>query len=145
MTGTLIGIAQVRELRATPQQLPSAKITVDAGIDGDIRGRKRDRQVTVLFREGWDDACGELGVALPWITRRANLFVEGLPPPRSAGGQIRIGEVVLEIVLETEPCQLMERAHAGLKAALTPQWRGGVCCKVIAAGDIRLGDAVSIA
>ncbi len=145
MTGKLIGIAQVREPRAQPLEMQRAKVSVDAGIEGDIRGRKRDRQITVLFRESWNDACRDLGVPLPWTTRRANLLVEGVPAPQSAGGQIRIGNVVLEVMLETDPCQLMERAHAGLKAALTPEWRGGVCCKVVAGGDIRVGDPVSIA
>ena len=144
MMGRLIGIAKVDELRAPLVELQSANISVEAGIAGDARGRKLDRQVTVVFRESWDDACRELGVALPWTTRRANLFVEGVAIPRRAGGQIKIGPVVLEVRQETQPCQLMERAHSGLKAALTPEWRGGVCCNVVAAGSINLGDEVSI-
>lgn len=145
MTGKLIGIAQVQELRAPLRELKCATVSVDAGIEGDIRGRKRDRQVTVLFRESWKDACAELGVSLPWTTRRANLFVEGVAAPNREGGRIQIGDVLLEVVLETKPCQLMERAHVGLMAALTPEWRGGVCCKVLAAGEICIGDRVSIA
>jgi MOSC domain-containing protein YiiM len=143
MTGKLIGIAKCDELRAPLKEVQASTISVEAGLDGDARGRKRDRQVTVLFREGWDDACRELGVTLPWITRRANLLIEGVPPPQQAGGKIRIGDVTLEIVLETDPCYLMEKAHAGLKAALTPQWRGGVCCNVISGGSVRIGDAVT--
>jgi MOSC domain-containing protein YiiM len=142
VTGKLIGIAKVAQLRAALEEVQSASVSVDAGIAGDIRGRKRNSQITILFRESWDDACKELGATLPWTTRRANLFVEGMAPPQSAGGQIRIGEVILQIALETAPCQLMERAHAGLKAALTPSWRGGVSCNVISGGNIRLGDVV---
>jgi MOSC domain-containing protein YiiM len=48
--------------------------------------------------------------------------------------------VVLEIVCETEPCEIMEKAQAGLRAALTPHWRGGVCCKVVKGGTLALGD-----
>jgi len=61
---------------------------------------------------------------------------------RKRNRQIKIGEVTPGIALETEPCQLMERAHAGLNAALTPSWRGGVSCNVIFGGAIRLRDAV---
>jgi len=143
MTGRLIGIARVHELRAPLEELDSATVTVEAGIDGDARGRKRERQITVLFREGWDDACRDLGVSLPWVTRRANLFVEGIERPRSTGGRLKIGDVELEVMLETDPCMLMERAHAGLKDALTPDWRGGVCCNVVTGGTIRVGDPVS--
>ena len=144
MSGKLIGIARSAELRAPLEELAAANISIQDGVEGDARGRKPDRQVTVLFRESWDDACRELGASLPWITRRANLFVEGVGAPQRTGGKIRIGSVTLEIMLETDPCFLMEKAHAGLKAALTPQWRGGVCCKVISGGGISIGDAVSI-
>jgi MOSC domain-containing protein YiiM len=144
MTGKLIAIAKAAELRAPLQELASSNVTVEAGIDGDARGRKRDRQVTVLFRESWNDACLELGVDLPWTTRRANLLVAGVAAPQNAGGKIRIGDVTLEIMLETDPCFLMEQAHSGLKAALTPEWRGGVCCKVLSGGRISVGDSVSI-
>jgi len=144
MTGKLIGIAKVAELRAPLQKMESSNITVEAGIDGDARGRKLNRQVTVLFRESWEDACRELDVELPWTTRRANLLVAGVDAPQSVGGKIRIGDVTLEIMFETEPCMLMEQAHTGLKAALTPKWRGGVCCKVLSGGRIAVGDAVSI-
>ena len=144
MTGKLICIAKVAELRAPLQKMESSNITVEAGIDGDARGRKLNRQVTVLFRESWEDACRELDVELPWTTRRANLLVAGVDAPQSVGGKIRIGDVTLEIMQETEPCMLMEQAHTGLKAALTPKWRGGVCCKVLSGGRIAVGDAVSI-
>jgi MOSC domain-containing protein YiiM len=143
VSGKLIGIAKAAQLRMPLEEMQSARVSVEAGIDGDIRGRKRDRQITVLFRESWDDACRELGVSLPWTTRRANLLVEGIAAPQIAGGQIRIGDVVLEIRMETDPCDLMERAHSGLKSALTPDWRGGVCCNVVTGGQLRIGDSVS--
>ena len=143
MSGKLAGIAKAAQLRMPLEEMQSARVSVEAGIDGDIRGRKRDRQITVLFRESWDDACRELGVSLPWTTRRANLLVEGVAAPQMAGGKIRIGDVVLEIRMETDPCDLMERAHSGLKSALTPDWRGGVCCNVVTGGELRIGDSVS--
>ncbi|HTQ14744.1 MAG TPA: MOSC domain-containing protein [Rhizomicrobium sp.] len=144
MTGKLIGIARAHELKAPLEELRDAEVSVERGIAGDARGIKPKRQVTVLFREGWEDACRDLGVTLPWVTRRANLYVEGVARPQAAGGRMTIGGVELEIMLETDPCMLMERAHAGLKAALTPQWRGGVCCNVLSGGSIRIGDPVEI-
>ena len=143
MSGKLVGIAKAAQLRMPLEEMQSARVSVEAGIDGDIRGRKRDRQITVLFRESWDDACRELGVSLPWTTRRANLLIEGVAAPQMTGGKIRIGDVVLEIRMETDPCDLMERAHSGLKSALTPDWRGGVCCNVVTGGELRIGDSVS--
>ena len=144
MSGKLLGIALTPELRAPMQEERAASVSVESGIAGDARGRKLGRQVTVLFREGWEDACRDLHVTLPWTTRRANLYVEGVERPRNIGGRISIGDVVLEVTQETAPCMLMEHFHTGLKAALTPEWRGGVCCEVVSGGDLRLGDAVDI-
>ncbi|HXJ02234.1 MAG TPA: MOSC domain-containing protein [Micropepsaceae bacterium] len=142
--GRLVGIARATAKRAPLAELGEAEIGLEHGIPGDGRGRKTGRQVTVLFREGWEDACRELGVNLPWVMRRANLLVVGVAVPR-AGGQLVIGGAVLEVTEETKPCQVMETAHRGLRRALEPAWRGGVCCRVVRGGCIRVGDTVDIA
>jgi MOSC domain-containing protein YiiM len=140
MSGNLIGIARVRELGAPLEEMTSASISLECGIEGDARGAKYGRQVTVLFRDGWEDACRDLGVELPWVTRRANLLLANLERPREAGGLLHIGDVELQITMETRPCHLMDRAREGLRAALRPEWRGGVCCVVRRGGAIKLGD-----
>ena len=48
-------------------------------------------------------------------------------------------------MLETDPCSRMDEQHAGLRDALTPDWRGGVCCRVIAGGNVAVGDEVRLA
>ena len=124
--------------------LESATVTVEAGVDGDLRGRLRDRQVTVLTREGWQAACRDLGHEPPWTTRRANLLVEGLQLAEEVGKTIRIGQVTLLITGETDPCVRMEEQVAGLRDALAPEWRGGVTCRVTAGGSVAVGDAALI-
>ena len=88
--------------------------------------------------------CAELGKDLPWTTRRANLLVDGIALPQAAGDVIEIGDVKLKVELETDPCSRMEEQFAGLKQALTPDWRGGVCCTVLSGGTVAIGDSVSI-
>lgn len=141
--GKLIAIARAAVKRGPLIETPEAQVTVEDGILGDARGRNAERQITILFKENWDAACAELGAELSWMTRRANLYVEGLPIPRE-GARVAIGGVVLEVVQETKPCQLMEAAHKGLKAALKPDWRGGVCCRVLLGGVIRTSDLVAL-
>jgi MOSC domain-containing protein YiiM len=140
MSGNLVGIARAREVGAPLEEMNSASISLERGIDGDARGMKHGRQVTVLFREGWEDACRDLGAELPWVTRRANLLLANLDRPREAGGLLRIGDAELQVTMETRPCHLMDRAREGLRAALRPDWRGGVCCVVRRGGEIKLGD-----
>ena len=126
MTARLIGIVRAAETLGPLEALERASITVAAGIDGDFHGTRTGRQVSILFREGWEDACRDAGAELPWQTRRANLYVEGLDRPREAGGRISIGELVLQVTEETRPCAVMEAAFAGLRDAMRPDWRGGV-------------------
>lgn len=141
--GHLLAIARAPIKRGPLTPLSEAAVGVADGVVGDARGRRPGRQVTVVFREGWEAACRDLGVDLPWTTRRANLLVEGMPVPRE-GKRLVIGSLVLEVTQETQPCQLMEAAYRGLRPALTPDWRGGVCCRVISGGTIRVGDRVDI-
>jgi len=60
------------------------------------------------------------------------------------GSQVQIGNVLLEITKETDPCSRMDALQPGLKAALTPDWRGGARCKVLRKGLVSIGDKVTI-
>jgi MOSC domain-containing protein YiiM len=141
--GHLLAIARAPVKRGALIPITEAAVGIDDGVVGDARGMRAGRQVTVVFREGWEDACRDLGVELPWTTRRANLLVEGVPVPKE-GRRLVIGAAVLEVTQETQPCQVMEAAHRGLRAALTPDWRGGVSCRVLQGGTIRIGDRVHV-
>ena len=141
---TLIGIAKTSKLLAEMEELTDARIEIDSGLQGDARGTKRQRQISILFKDDWKDACSELGADLSWLTRRANLYVSGMRAPREPGVTITIGNVELEVRVETEPCDLMDKQHRGLRATLENDWRGGVCCSVQKAGNIKIGDDVKI-
>ncbi|HKR13385.1 MAG TPA: MOSC domain-containing protein [Pyrinomonadaceae bacterium] len=138
--GKLLGIA-TRPVRHAPmQEAMDARITLDSGVNVDARGKPGRRQVTVISREAWEAACAELGVThLPWTTRRANLLVDGIDLQAKIGYELRLGDAVLKINGETRPCEVMEQAYPGLKAALTPEWRGGVICRVMRPGEVTVG------
>lgn len=144
MSGTVRGLARRAATRAPMELLEETTISVEAGVDGDARGGLRGRQVTVLCQESWDAACRDLGREIPWTTRRANILVEGLDLADSAGKTLAIGEATFAITGETDPCQRMDEQTQGLTAALAPDWRGGVTCRVIQAGAVRVGDGVEL-
>ena len=130
--------------RVPMQLIDSASITVNNGILGDFRGTQQDRQITILSQAAWDKACAEIETDLPWTTRRANLLIDGTEFDQSfVGKRVRIGEAELVVTEETDPCSRMDEQHPGLTAALTPDWRGGICCRVVKPGDIKIGDTVS--
>lgn len=144
--GRLIGMARRAGPRAPMESLEAGRIGVEFGLEGDYRGPVRPgkeprRQITIVAREDWEAACADLGREVPWTARRANLLVERFDL-RRPGAIVAIGDVRLQIMVEVDPCQRMDEAAMGLQAALRPDWRGGVGCRVLAGGQIALGDAV---
>ncbi len=142
---TLKSIAIKTVPRAPMQEQERADVTIEKGITGDLRGSQAGRQITILCETAWQNTCDAINTELPWTTRRANLLVDGVEfGEGDIGKTISIGEVCLEIMQETYPCSLMDKQHQGLRDALTPKWRGGVCCNVLSAGSIQIGDRVEI-
>lgn len=142
--GRLIGIARREQKRAAMETLDDAEISAQTGVANDSRGKPGQRQVTVISAEAWAAACRDLGRQIPWTTRRANLLVEDVQLPQRTGAVIEIGDVRLLVTMEVDPCSRMEEQYEGLKAALTPEWRGGVACTVLQGGSVRLGDLVAV-
>ena len=142
--GRLIGIARREQKRAEMEILEDAEIREQTGVAVDFRGKPGKRQVTVISAEAWAATCEDLGQQIPWTTRRANLLLEDIQLPHRTGDVIEIGGVRLLVTMEVDPCSRMEEQYDGLKAALTPDWRGGVACTVLQGGSVRLGDDVSI-
>lgn len=141
--GRLIGIAKRSASGAPMEELERAELTVERGVADDLRGRVGRRQVTVLSKEAWQEACRELGdEPLAWTLRRANLFVEGVDLREQEGAHLRIGTALLKITGETDPCPRMDAQVQGLTGALVPEWRGGATCRVRLSGIVELGDPV---
>ena len=142
--GRLLGIATRPATKVPMTHVAKARITEAAGVEGDFRGRPSPRQVVVVGREGWEAACHELGVELDWTLRRGNLYVEGVALRESTGAQLRIGDALLLVTGECDPCWVMDKQHEGLRKALGPEWRGGVACRVLRGGDVAVGDDVQL-
>lgn len=141
----LLDIATRPQKNVAMQTCSEQMITVESGLANDFRRPPSKRQVTVLSSIQWQKACLELGVELPWTARRANLLIDGLEFNASIRGKtIYLGNVELLVCGETDPCHKMDRYHQGLKLALMPDWRGGVCCTVITGGQLQIGDELII-
>ena len=148
--GILAGIARHAFPKGPMETVTHVEVTTDGGIHGDYRGAVKPggrgrRQVTLIERADWNAAMAEVGHNISWEERRANLLVDGFDLPQTPGVRLRIGtDVVLEVTRETDPCERMEALAPGLRAALTPDWRGGACTRVLAGGTIAVGDPIRI-
>ncbi len=141
--GRVLAIA-VRTAKNGPmRELQSATARADAGIEGDLRV-STNRGITLVSAADWRQATDELGVPLPWHTRRANVLVEGLTMANLIGHTVRFGQVTLDVRAETRPCELMDRLQPGLQQALKPDCRAGVYGRVVAGGEFAVGDRVEV-
>ncbi len=147
--GRIAGLARHAAPRAPMEEIAHATITPEGGVEGDSRGRlkpggRNRRQVTLVERSDWEAATGLLGVDLPWSARRANILVDGIDLPQLPGTVLRIGDVRLVVTVECDPCDRMDALAPGLQNALTGDWRGGVCTRVLSGGDIAVGDSIVV-
>lgn len=126
-------VREVREAQAIP----------DTGLEGDHAGGGK-RQITLLSREAWEGACRAFGREVEPSVRRANVLVSGIDLGATIGSSLRLGEVVVDVLGETRPCELMDDdGRVGLDAALRPERRGGVFGAIRTGGTLRVGDAVT--
>lgn len=141
----LMGIATHTQAKGEISTHDHIEVSTEHGLNNDYQGsRNKQTQVTLLSLKSWQQACAECGAELDWTTRRANLLVDDFEfTPSMIGEQIQVGDVLLQISCETDPCSLMDKLHPGLKHALTPNWRGGARCMVLRGGIIKLGDKIS--
>ena len=113
----------------------------NGGLEGDQRASP-NRGITFISAQQWRQTMSEMGIDLPWHTRRANVLIDCGGLADLIGSTITVGEVEVLIHAETKPCQGMDQQYPGLLDALTQDCRGGVYGQVVKGGRIEVGDEV---
>jgi MOSC domain-containing protein YiiM len=139
--GRLEAIWVKRAHRGKMDEVAEATAIAGKGLEGNV-DRSRRRQVTLIEREVWDALMKELDADISPSSRRANLMVSGVKLENTRGRTLRIGNVRLAIGGETTPCERMDEALPGLRAAMRPHWGGGVFAQVLDDGIVTVGDSV---
>ena len=108
------------------------------GFKDCVHGRRGgSRQLLLMDVETLEEFGIAPGRAKENVTTRG-IKLEGL----LMGQRIRVGEALLEITKECEPCHQMDAIRQGLQEAL--RGRRGVLGRVIESGQIRRGDPIEI-
>ena len=123
-----------------PMAFQERVTVVDGGLQGDRHANPRSlRQVLLMEKEILDRLSLSPGTIRENVTIEG-LSIHGLEP----GAQVRLGaDVVLEVTGLCEPCSRMDEIRDGLQRTLDRQ--RGVLTRVIAGGQVALGDGISLA
>ncbi|HEV2129813.1 MAG TPA: MOSC domain-containing protein [Longimicrobiaceae bacterium] len=139
--GRLEAIWIKRAHRGPMDEAAEATLLAGRGIVGNAdQGRRR--QVTLIEREVWEELMAQLGADVPPSARRANLMLSGIRLANTRGRLLQVGASRVRIAGETRPCERMDEAVPGLRAAMQPYWGGGAFAEVLDDGQIAVGDAV---
>ncbi|MET1045555.1 MAG: MOSC domain-containing protein [Hyphomicrobium sp.] len=137
----------LRPSRKAPMTMPaSATLIAQQGIAGDRYQTQSNggRQVTLMASEDLVAIASFMGKAdiSPELLRR-NFVTRGINLNALKGRNLRIGAaVILEISGECAPCSQME-ANLGPGGYNAVRGRGGLTARILAGGEVRLGDLIS--
>src|SRR5262245_44166968 len=101
------------------------------------------REVTLIEAETLEWLSTEHGITLEPVEHRRNLTTRGVRLSELVGRRFRIGEVLLEGVLDCPPCEHLQAL--ALKPVLNPlARRGGLRARVVEGGTLHAGDPVTL-
>lgn len=137
-----LGIRPAR--RASPAALLEVEAVAGVGLAGDHYASKTNgkRQVTLMQREHLEAVAALLArpeVRAEWVRR--NVLVSGINLHALRDRRFRVGEVLLEGAGSCDPCSRMEEV-LGPGGYNAMRGHGGIVCRIVEGGFIRIGDAV---
>lgn len=134
----VIAIHRAERHHAPMEPLSEATVVENYGLEGDRGAREgRKRQVLIMPREVLSDLDLQPGQV------RENLTTQGVDVMGlAAGTNLRIGDILLEIVEPCAPCDRMDEVRPGLQEELRGQ--RGMIARVLEGGQVRRGDAVEV-
>ncbi len=141
--GEVVSIHIARSRNGPAEALQRARVHADYGLEEDWRSRRgRSGQLTLIEEEALDDVAGQLGHSIPPGASRRQIVVRGLALNRTIGRRLRLGPALVYVEEPCDPCSNMERT-VGPRAQAAMENRGGVRCRVLEGGELRIGDSVA--
>ena len=151
MKGVVEGIYVTSQGSAAMERVEEVTTVEGCGIEGDrycegtgFWTRYGDVcQVTLIEGEDLDFIENELGISVKDGQHRRNIITRGIRLLDLRRKRFRVGEVLLEFDRSRPPCRhVQDLSEPGMTRAL--KGRGGICARVVEAGQIRAQDAIAV-
>jgi hypothetical protein len=149
MSGRIQSIHTAPEQGAEPESYERAEAVADAGLRGDryfVEGgtftERSGSDLTLIEHEALAAVERDYGIELEAGVHRRNITTEGVRLNHFVDRRFRVGEAVCVGTELCEPCSYLERhlEKQGVREALVH--RGGLRCRIIDGGRVRVGDEV---
>lgn len=135
------------------ESVPAVELVAGKGIVGDQRyfgklsrdtGQPTRRQVSLIEREQIDEHASGLRLEhLPPGAVRSNVETTGLRLVPLIGKEIQIGEAILFLHSQRDPCAKMDALCQGLRERMM-DGRQGVLAEIRRPGIVRVGDPIRV-
>ncbi|MDG2095156.1 MAG: MOSC domain-containing protein [Phycisphaerales bacterium] len=141
--GEVLGIWISTETGGDNQPLETVLAVAGEGLVGDRyrRSGKPDQEITLIESEQLDWFQQEHGMTFPPAQTRRNILTRDIRLNELVGRRILIGGAVIEGMRLCEPCKTLQE-RTGLPVLPAMINRGGLNCRIIQGGEIRIGDAI---
>lgn len=143
LTGKLVGVYVGKRRGEGKSGVATAELIAGHGLQGDNHaGRDSQREVSLFSQETLNQLLAENFNVTP-AELSTNLFTENVRlNALKPGTQLRVGDVLLEIVEARKPCRSITRIDNRLPKRLYGQC--GQFARIVKGGSIQSGDEVEI-
>ena len=129
------------------ESINSAKLTVGKGIEGDrfcLENNDEKSQVSLIQSENIDYYNSKFNTNFSYIEFRRNLITKDIELNDLVGKKLKIGDVNLEVHDLCRPCKHLQEKLGKDNIIKEFLRRGGLVCKILNSGTIKVGDEISI-
>lgn len=136
--GTVVNLQLCIKHMEPMKQVASARAIENRGLEGDRHAMPDSSRQVLLFDQ---ETCLEYD--FPIGALRENITTRGIDLMALPGKtRLQIGDALLELTKECEPCSFVESVKPGLRETLAR--KRGMLARVVRGGEIRVGSKITI-
>ena len=140
-----IGIARKNNLKI--EEVEVIEILEGKGILGDKHFHENNdarKQITLIESENIDDYKKKFSLNIPYLDFLRNIITKNIELNNLIGKKLTIGNTELEGIDLCKPCKNLQEALGHNNIVKEFLFKGGLRCKIITSGKIKLGDQIKL-